>query len=168
MDIGSNKTSFYWECKDDTWRWKHLFPLLVAGIKPFACFICSETFTRQHSLNYHMLIHNNQNRFTCKDCGRKFRHPSHFKVSRLASRSMVSFKGSNLVSRSIILHQGQSSCFKGNHLVSISVVLRQGQSSHFKVSIIISRLVISLQGHPVLPTSRSLRHAQSFSIFPCW
>ena len=32
-----------------------------------------------------MLIHNNQSRFTCKDCGRKFRHPSHFKVSQLSS-----------------------------------------------------------------------------------
>ena len=73
-----------WTCRYEVFhghrRYFHCF-LLFAGIKPFACFICSETFTRQHSLNYHMLIHNNQNRFTCKDCGRKFRHPSHFKVS---------------------------------------------------------------------------------------
>lgn len=55
--------------------------LYFSGIKPFVCLICNTTFTRQHSLNYHMLIHNNQSRFTCKDCGRKFRHPSHFKVS---------------------------------------------------------------------------------------
>jgi DNA-directed RNA polymerase subunit RPC12/RpoP len=29
-----------------------------------------------------MLIHSNQTRFTCADCGRKFRHPSHFKEHR--------------------------------------------------------------------------------------
>jgi len=52
----------------------------VVGIKPFVCLICNTTFTRQHSLNYHMLIHKNLNRFTCKECGRMFRHPSHFKV----------------------------------------------------------------------------------------
>lgn len=55
--------------------------LCCSGFKPFVCLICNTTFTRQHSLNYHMLIHNNQSRFTCKDCGRKFRHPSHFKVT---------------------------------------------------------------------------------------
>ena len=54
--------------------------LYFSGIKPFVCLICNTTFTRQHSLNYHMLIHNNQSRFSCADCGRKFRHPSHFKV----------------------------------------------------------------------------------------
>ncbi|KAL1443602.1 hypothetical protein MTO96_045934 [Rhipicephalus appendiculatus] len=26
-----------------------------------------------------MLIHNNKSRFECEDCGRHFRHPSHFK-----------------------------------------------------------------------------------------
>ncbi|KFM74539.1 Zinc finger protein 628, partial [Stegodyphus mimosarum] len=50
-----------------------------AGIKPFSCTVCEATFTRQHSLNYHMLIHNNKSRFVCGDCGRNFRHPSHYK-----------------------------------------------------------------------------------------
>ena len=54
--------------------------LRVIGIKPFVCLLCNTTFTRQHSLNYHMLIHKNLNRFTCKECGRMFRHPSHYKV----------------------------------------------------------------------------------------
>lgn len=53
-----------------------------AGIRPYECRICEAVFTRQHSLNYHMLIHTNQTRFTCVDCGRKFRHPSHFKEHR--------------------------------------------------------------------------------------
>lgn len=66
--------------QDTTNKYCHL---LFAGFKPFVCLICNTTFTRQHSLNYHMLIHNNQSRFTCKDCGRKFRHPSHFKVCTL-------------------------------------------------------------------------------------
>ena len=54
----------------------------LLGIKPYECRICHSVFTRQHSLNYHMLIHSNQTRFTCADCGRKFRHPSHFKEHR--------------------------------------------------------------------------------------
>eukprot|EP00058_Branchiostoma_floridae_P025179 XP_002610669.1 hypothetical protein BRAFLDRAFT_65860 [Branchiostoma floridae] len=49
------------------------------GIKPYSCKLCKATFTRLHSLNYHMMMHNNQSRFTCEHCGRKFRHPSHFK-----------------------------------------------------------------------------------------
>ena len=51
-----------------------------AGIKAFICQICNTSFTRQHSLNYHMLIHNGQSRFTCDACGRQFRHPQHYKV----------------------------------------------------------------------------------------
>lgn len=52
---------------------------LFTGIKPFVCAVCGTTFTRQHSLNYHMLIHNNESRFACPECDRTFRHPSHFK-----------------------------------------------------------------------------------------
>ena len=58
--------------------------VVLKGIKPYVCLICNTTFTRQHSLNYHMLIHNNQSRFTCIECGRKFRHPSHYRVSTSA------------------------------------------------------------------------------------
>ena len=71
------------------WTWHALAEriivcfLCVVGIKPFVCLICNTTFTRQHSLNYHMLIHKNLNRFTCKECGRMFRHPSHYKVVSL-------------------------------------------------------------------------------------
>lgn len=57
-------------------------PILIIGIRPYECRICEAVFTRQHSLNYHMLIHTNQTRFTCLDCDRKFRHPSHFKEHR--------------------------------------------------------------------------------------
>ncbi len=58
----------------------YLHCITFAGIKPFVCRICRTTFTRQHSLNYHMLIHQNLTRFTCAECGRMFRHPSHYKV----------------------------------------------------------------------------------------
>ena len=30
--------------------------LRVIGIKPFVCLLCNTTFTRQHSLKYHMLF----------------------------------------------------------------------------------------------------------------
>ena len=71
------------------------------------CLICHTTFTRQHSLNYHMLIHNNQSRFTCKDCGRKFRHPSHFKVnnSTRKSKSLGLCKPFNFSQYYILIHQ---------------------------------------------------------------
>jgi DNA-directed RNA polymerase subunit RPC12/RpoP len=59
-----------------------MYIFFLPGIKPYECRICHSVFTRQHSLNYHMLIHSNQTRFTCADCGRKFRHPSHFKEHR--------------------------------------------------------------------------------------
>ena len=52
-----------------------------AGLRPFECSLCGATFTRQHSLNYHLMTHANQTRFTCPHCNRKFRHPTHFKVS---------------------------------------------------------------------------------------
>lgn len=62
--------------------WLHLQILSSSfvDIKPFVCLLCNATFTRQHSLNYHMLIHNGTTRFKCPDCGRAFRHPSHYKV----------------------------------------------------------------------------------------
>ena len=41
---------------------------------PYECQVCRAVFTRQHSLNYHLLIHQNETRFTCNDCGRKFRY----------------------------------------------------------------------------------------------
>lgn len=50
-----------------------------AQIRPYVCTVCHQDFTRQHSLNYHKLIHQNVTRFTCGQCGRKFRHPSHYK-----------------------------------------------------------------------------------------
>ena len=49
-------------------------------MRPFECGLCGATFTRQHSLNYHLMTHANQTRFTCPHCNRKFRHPTHFKV----------------------------------------------------------------------------------------
>ena len=51
-------------------------------MRPFECGLCGATFTRQHSLNYHLMTHANQTRFTCPHCNRKFRHPTHFKVYR--------------------------------------------------------------------------------------
>ena len=57
-------------------RCKYLFSnglyFLVSG--PYECHVCRAVFTRQHSLNYHLLIHQNETRFTCNDCGRKFRY----------------------------------------------------------------------------------------------
>ena len=52
-----------------------------AGQRPFKCDQCQATFTRQHSLNYHVLTHEETMRFTCPQlkCNRKFRHHSHFK-----------------------------------------------------------------------------------------
>ena len=50
-------------------------------MRPFECGLCGATFTRQHSLNYHLMTHANQTRFTCPHCNRKFRHPTHFKVN---------------------------------------------------------------------------------------
>ena len=50
-----------------------------SGIKPFECNKCSATFTRLHSLKYHLMIHNEQTRFMCDHCGREFRHSSHFR-----------------------------------------------------------------------------------------
>ena len=52
-------------------------------MRPFECGLCGATFTRQHSLNYHLMTHANQTRFTCPHCNRKFRHPTHFKVLRV-------------------------------------------------------------------------------------
>jgi len=51
----------------------------MGGLRPFECGLCGATFTRQHSLNYHLMTHANQTRFTCPHCNRKFRHPTHFK-----------------------------------------------------------------------------------------
>ena len=54
----------------------------VPGIKPFQCNDCGQKFTRQHSKNYHMMIHRNESRFICKECGKRFRHPSHYTVKQ--------------------------------------------------------------------------------------
>ena len=56
--------------------------LCVPGIKPFQCNDCGQKFTRQHSKNYHMMIHRNESRFICKECGKRFRHPSHYTVKQ--------------------------------------------------------------------------------------
>lgn len=51
-----------------------------SGIKPFTCPICLTSFTRRHSLKYHMLCHSGQARFKCNICERLFRHSGHYKV----------------------------------------------------------------------------------------
>ena len=78
----------------------HVFLL---GIKPYECRICHSVFTRQHSLNYHMLIHSNQTRFTCADCGRKFRHPSHFKEHRRRHTGESPYECSDCMLRLVFL-----------------------------------------------------------------
>ena len=52
---------------------------IISGIKPYRCKLCGATFTRLHSLKYHMMIHNQQSRFVCDHCSREFRHASHFR-----------------------------------------------------------------------------------------
>ena len=51
-----------------------------AGQKPFKCEQCQATFTRKHSLKYHILsIHEKKSRFNCPHCNKEFGHPTHFK-----------------------------------------------------------------------------------------
>ncbi|KAG8228431.1 hypothetical protein J437_LFUL003908 [Ladona fulva] len=90
-----------------------------AGIKPYECRLCRSVFTRQHSLNYHMLIHSNQTRFTCSDCGRKFRHPSHFKEHRRrhTGESPYEFKTRNTYKRHMRTHHGKMLTPSGELLV---------------------------------------------------
>jgi hypothetical protein len=38
-------------------------PRSHAGLRPFECSLCGATFTRQHSLNYHLMTHANQTRW---------------------------------------------------------------------------------------------------------
>merc|ERR1711874_531571 len=59
---------------------------------PFECNICQAAFTRQHSLNYHLMTHANQTRFTCPHCSRKFRHPTHFKDHVKKHGEVVQFR----------------------------------------------------------------------------
>ena len=56
-----------------------MYLTLLTGIKPYRCKLCQATFTRLHSLKYHMMIHNQQSRFVCDHCSREFRHASHFR-----------------------------------------------------------------------------------------
>ncbi|XP_069114977.1 uncharacterized protein [Argopecten irradians] len=97
-------------------------------LSPFVCLICNTTFTRQHSLNYHMLIHNNQSRFTCKDCGRKFRHPSHFKehlrrhtgeTPFVCTDCPQKFKTRNTYKRHLKTRHGKLLTAAGIHVLSI-------------------------------------------------
>ncbi|UYV63278.1 hypothetical protein LAZ67_2003639 [Cordylochernes scorpioides] len=59
--------------------WRSNQSELCAGIKPYKCEQCSASFTRQHSLKYHTMIHEERSRFTCPTCCKEFRHPSHYK-----------------------------------------------------------------------------------------
>jgi uncharacterized C2H2 Zn-finger protein len=69
------------------------------GIKPYECRRCGAVFTRQHSLNYHMLIHANLSRFTCPDCHRQFRHPSHYKEHRRRHTGEAPYECSDCMQR---------------------------------------------------------------------
>lgn len=41
--------------------------------KKYACSHCPQTFTRQHNLKSHLLIHSQEKKFTCETCSSKFR-----------------------------------------------------------------------------------------------
>ena len=63
-----------------------------AGMKTHECHVCRKSFTRQQTLKYHMMVHQNEAKFTCDDCGRKFRHPSHFKEHLRRHQAIASFQ----------------------------------------------------------------------------
>lgn len=44
-----------------------------AGTKKYPCPHCPQTFTRQHNLKSHLLIHSQEKKFTCDTCSSKFR-----------------------------------------------------------------------------------------------
>ncbi len=46
--------------------------LIHAGIKPFRCSECGNTFTSNKSLKNHMLIHAGIKPFSCSQCGKSF------------------------------------------------------------------------------------------------
>jgi len=96
----------------------------LLGIKPYECRICHSVFTRQHSLNYHMLIHSNQTRFTCADCGRKFRHPSHFKEHRRRHTGESPYECSDCMLRLVFI----CVCFTtlNRHLYDIYMIVSNG------------------------------------------
>jgi len=73
--------------------------MVLPGIKPYECRRCGAVFTRQHSLNYHMLIHANMSRFTCPDCHRQFRHPSHYKEHRRRHTGEAPYECSDCMQR---------------------------------------------------------------------
>ena len=43
-------------------KWRNTHFRSHAGLRPFECSLCGATFTRQHSLNYHLMTHANQTR----------------------------------------------------------------------------------------------------------
>lgn len=44
-----------------------------ASSKKYSCTHCPQTFTRQHNLKSHLLIHSQEKKFTCETCSSKFR-----------------------------------------------------------------------------------------------
>lgn len=44
-----------------------------ASSKKYSCTHCPQTFTRQHNLKSHLLIHSQEKKFTCDTCSSKFR-----------------------------------------------------------------------------------------------
>ena len=75
-------THYRWVPRSMTWAFDWFFPTFEisfqwiahfrshAGLRPFECSLCGATFTRQHSLNYHLMTHANQTRFSQNEKGK--------------------------------------------------------------------------------------------------
>lgn len=65
---------------------------LKEGDKKYACSLCSKSFTRVHSLKYHVAKHSDFRRFLCPKCGKSFHTSSGLRQHLLSHIDVNQFK----------------------------------------------------------------------------
>ncbi|CAH2093842.1 unnamed protein product [Euphydryas editha] len=65
---------------------------LKEGDKKYTCSLCSKSFTRIHSLKYHMAKHSDFRRFLCPKCGKSFHTSSGLRQHLLSHIEINQFK----------------------------------------------------------------------------